>query len=88
MTRCALAIAWVSFVEAVNGASHHHLIVFFSNDECAKNIGWTWAVTAVGYTLYAAYIVVVSLQQRSGLISCVLFYGRMSLFASFTQSNR
>jgi hypothetical protein len=62
-------------------------VTCFSNDECAKNVGWTWAVTVIGYSLYAAYIVVVSLQQHSGLISCVLFYGQMSLFASFPQSS-
>ncbi|TEB14985.1 hypothetical protein C9890_0636, partial [Perkinsus sp. BL_2016] len=39
-------------------------VTCFSNDECAKNVGWTWAVTVIGYSLYAAYIVVFSAVKR------------------------
>ena len=33
--------------------------------------------------MYAVYTVLTSLQQDDGLITCVLFYGQMSLFASY-----
>jgi hypothetical protein len=53
-----------------------------SNESCLQNMGWTWAVTIIGYMIYSGYIVVSSLQADDGLIMCVLFYGQMSLFAS------
>ncbi|MEI8287396.1 MAG: hypothetical protein WCG15_08885 [Actinomycetes bacterium] len=56
-----------------------------SNDDCMKNVGWTWAVTIIGYVVYSIYIVMSSLQANDGLITCVLFYGQMSSFASATQ---
>jgi hypothetical protein len=58
-----------------------------SNDVCMQNVGWTWAVTIIGYAIYSIYIVVSSLQVDDGLIMCLLFYGQMSLFASVSQSS-
>ena len=54
-----------------------------SNDECAKNVVWTWVVTLIGYAAYAAYTVLTSLKEDDGLITCMIFYGQMSLFASY-----
>jgi hypothetical protein len=52
-----------------------------------KNVGWTWAVTIVGYVIYSMYIVIFSLKKNSGLIMCVVFYGQMSIFASVSLSS-
>jgi hypothetical protein len=53
-----------------------------SNEECQKNVGWTWAASIIGYGIYSLYIVTSSLQASNlGLIQCVLFYGQMSSFA-------
>jgi hypothetical protein len=60
-------------------------VTCLSNDECSKNVGWTWAVSVIGYAFFAAYTVVVSLHESNGLVSSLLFYGQMSLFASFPQ---
>lgn len=66
-----------NFTQSLDG------VTCISNDECANNVGWTWAVTVIGYAVYAAYTVLTSLKQDDGLITCMLFYGQMSLFASF-----
>jgi hypothetical protein len=58
-----------------------------TNDACMQNVGWTWAVTIIGYVIYGIYIVVSSLQADDGLVMCLLFYGQISLFASVSQSN-
>jgi hypothetical protein len=56
-----------------------------SNDVCRQNVGWTWAVSILGYALYSIYIVLSSLQASElGLIKCVLFYGQMSSFAQLS----
>jgi hypothetical protein len=52
-----------------------------------QNVGWTWAVTIIGYAIYSIYIVVSSLRVDDGLVMCLLFYGQMSLFASVSQSS-
>jgi hypothetical protein len=55
------------------------------NDECSQNVGWTWAVSIIGYLFYSLYIVISSLQASSlGLIKCVLFYGQMSSFVQLS----
>ncbi len=54
------------------------------NDECSQNVGWTWAVSIIGYLFYSLYIVKSSLQDGDGLITCVLFYGQMSSFAQLS----
>jgi len=66
-----------NFTQSLDG------VTCISNEECGKNVGWTWAVTIIGYTMYAMYTVITSLQESDGLITCVLFYGQMSLFASY-----
>ncbi len=68
-----------NFTQSLDG------VTCISNDECANNVGWTWAVTVIGYAVYAAYTVLTSLQveEDNGLITCMLFYGQMSLFASY-----
>ncbi len=59
-----------------------------SNDVCLQNVGWTWAVTAIGYVVFSIYIVVSSLSaSKLGLIKCVLFYGQMSTFAQLSTLN-
>jgi hypothetical protein len=56
-----------------------------SNDVCLQNVGWTWAVTIIGYVMYSIYITVSSLQaSKLGLITCLLFYGQMSTFAQLS----
>jgi hypothetical protein len=56
-----------------------------SNDVCLQNVGWTWAVTAIGYVVFSIYIVVSSLSaSKLGLIKCALFYGQMSTFAQLS----
>jgi hypothetical protein len=58
------------------------------NDECSQNVGWTWAVSIIGYLFYSLYIVISSLQASNlGLIKCVLFYGQMSSFAQLSASS-
>jgi hypothetical protein len=73
-----------NFTQSLDG------VTCISNDECANNVGWTWAVSVIGYAVYAAYIVLASLQvqEDNGLISCMLFYGQMSLFASFSVASQ
>ncbi len=66
-----------NFTQSLDG------VTCISNDECGINVGWTWAVTAIGYAAYAIYTVLTSLQEGDGLIQCLLFYGQMSSFASF-----
>jgi len=66
-----------NFTQSLDG------VTCISNDECANNVGWTWAVTVIGYAVYAVYTVLTSLQQDDGLITSMLFYGQMSLFASY-----
>jgi hypothetical protein len=53
------------------------------NDDCI--VGWTWAVSIIGYFIYSLYIVISALQDSDGLISCLLFYGQMSSFAIVSQ---
>jgi hypothetical protein len=56
-----------------------------SNDVCLQNVGWTWAVTILGYVMYSIYITVSSLQaSKLGLIKCLLFFGQMSTFAQLS----
>jgi hypothetical protein len=57
-----------------------------SNDECEKNVGWVWAVSIVGYLFYGLYIVISALKESDGLISCLLYYGQMSSFASVSRT--
>jgi hypothetical protein len=62
-----------------------------SNEECEKNLGWTWVVTIIGYIIFSIYIVLSSrheapdtpadAQVGDNLITCLLFYGQMSSFA-------
>jgi len=66
-----------NFTQSLDG------VTCISNDACASNVGWTWAATVIAYAVYAVYTVLTSLQQDDGLITCVLFYGQMSLFASY-----
>ena len=66
-----------NFTQSLDG------LTCISNAECANNVGWTWAATVVAYAVYAVYTVLTSLQQDDGLITCVLFYGQMSLFSSY-----
>jgi hypothetical protein len=60
-------------------------VTCLSNEECAKNVGWTWAVTVVGFSLFAVYTVVQSAKPGGGLITCMFFYGQMSSFSSMPQ---
>jgi hypothetical protein len=39
------------FTQSLNGYS------CISNEECAKNVGWTWAVTIIGHIVFSIYIV-------------------------------
>jgi hypothetical protein len=52
-----------------------------SNEECEKNVVWTWAVTIIGHIIFSIYIVYSSTQVSDGLMTCLLFYGQMSSFA-------
>jgi hypothetical protein len=56
-----------------------------SNEECEKNVGWTWAVTIIGHIIFSTYIVYSSTQVSDGLMTCLLFYGQMSSFAIVSQ---
>jgi hypothetical protein len=64
------------FTQSLNGFS------CISNDVCRSNLGWMWAVTALGFSVYSFFIVRKSLIKSSGLVMCVLFYGQMSSFTS------
>ena len=66
-----------NFTQSLDG------VTCMSNDECAKNVVWTWVVTLIGFAAYAAYTVLTSLKEDDGLITCMIFYGQMSLFASY-----
>jgi hypothetical protein len=46
-----------NFTQSLDG------VTCISNDECASNVGWTWAVTVIGYAVYAAYTMLTSLQH-------------------------
>jgi hypothetical protein len=70
-----------NFTQSLNGYS------CISNSDCHRNLGWAWAVTVLGYLMYSIYIVRNSLKpNRDGIITCVLFYGQMSSFASIPLS--
>ncbi len=65
-----------NFTQSLNGFS------CVSNDDCLSNMGWTWALSVVGYIVYSGYIVFTSSTVSNGLIMCVLLYGQVSSFAS------
>jgi hypothetical protein len=65
-----------NFTQSLNGHSCVH------NEICSKTMPLVWTVTVVGYFVYAVYILITSMQTSSGLITCVLFYGQLSSFAS------
>jgi hypothetical protein len=64
-----------NFTHSLNGYS------CVSNDDCARDFGWVWKVTVIGFVLESIYIVFTSVGEDDGFINCVLFYGQMSLFA-------
>jgi hypothetical protein len=66
-----------NFTQSLDG------VTCLSNDECANNVVWTWVATFIGYAVYAVYTVHASTKENDGLITCVIFYGQMSLFASY-----
>jgi hypothetical protein len=41
----------LGFTQSLDGYS------CISNEECSKNLGWTWAVTIIGYFIFSIYIV-------------------------------
>jgi hypothetical protein len=66
-----------NFTQSLNGYS------CISNDVCEQNLGWVWAVSVLGFFAYSVYIVRKSLKIKSdGLLTCVLFFGQISSFAS------
>jgi len=65
-----------TFTQSIDGKT------CISNDDCAQNLGWVWALSVLGHCAFSLYIVVTCGKHSSGMVPCVLFYFQMSSFAS------
>ena len=53
------------------------------NDVCIRSLGWVWAVTVFGYSIFSLFVVVNAMRRKqSGLIPCIIFYYQMASFSS------
>ena len=51
------------------------------NDDCREKLAWIWALVLFSYLMYGLYIALSCLNDRSGIMSALLYFGQMSQFA-------
>jgi hypothetical protein len=51
------------------------------NDDCKEKLAWIWALVLFSYLMYGLYIALSCLNDRSGIMSALLYFGQMSQFA-------
>jgi hypothetical protein len=51
------------------------------NEDCRQKLAWIWALVLFSYLMYGLYIALSCLNDRSGVMSALLYFGQMSQFA-------